>query len=195
MHLKILRHIIFWVTTLCLMALATTHAQEMPVPMDVQYSLFLKILSFDRNFRTRVDEKVVIGVLSQEGVKSSLQAKEDFLNAAAQCSQKQLFDKPIECVGISIEEGADLQNALAGLRLTAAYITPMRAVNISALARSLAERGIITLTGIPEYVEKGVVIGIGLRADRPLILINLTQGKRAGADLSAQLLRLAKVVD
>jgi hypothetical protein len=188
-------HILATLTTACILALATSYGQEMPVPMDVQYPLFLKIASFDRSLPTRVETKVVIGVLFQVGVKSSLQAKEDFLSAAAQCSQKQLFDKPIECVGIPIEEGADLQNVLNGSGLTAAYITPMRALNISALARSLADRGIVTLTGIPEYVDKGVAIGIGVRADRPLILINLTQVKRAGGDLSAQLLRLAKVVD
>jgi hypothetical protein len=194
-QVKSLRHIVMRLTAACILAFAVSYGQEMPVPVDVQYSLFLKIASFDRNLAAREGENVVIGVLFQEGVKSSLQAKEDFLNAAAQCSQKQLFDKPIECIGIPIEQGADLQEVLVGSKLTAAYVTPMRAINISALAHSLTERGILTFTGVPEYVEKGVAIGIGLRADRPLILINLIQGKRAGADLSAQLLRLAKVVD
>jgi hypothetical protein len=52
----------------------------------------------------------------------------------------------------------------------------------------------LTLTGVAEYVRAGIAVGIGVRDDRPEILVNLAAARAAGADFSAQLLLLARVI-
>ena len=47
---------------------------------------------------------------------------------------------------------------------------------------------------MPEYVEEGIAVGIGLRNMRPLILINLEAARAEGAAFSSQLLSLARIV-
>jgi len=53
---------------------------------------------------------------------------------------------------------------------------------------------ISTLTGIPEYVEQGLAIGIDNVRDRPSIVVNVAESRREGVDLSAQVLKLARVL-
>ena len=47
---------------------------------------------------------------------------------------------------------------------------------------------------MPEYVEAGVSVGIGIRRDRPLIIVNLAQARAEGTAFSSQLLALARIV-
>jgi hypothetical protein len=54
---------------------------------------------------------------------------------------------------------------------------------------------ITSLTGVPEFVDRGVAIGIGVKPDkRPDILINLLSSRKEGSDFDASLLRIARVV-
>jgi hypothetical protein len=61
------------------------------------------------------------------------------------------------------------------------------------VAISRAHR-ITTLTGVPGFVEKGIALGLALRAERPLILVHLVAARAEGADLDSQLLKLARVL-
>jgi hypothetical protein len=62
------------------------------------------------------------------------------------------------------------------------------------LLRALGAGGGVTLTGMPEYVEAGVAIGIGERGGRPLIRVNLDASRAQGASLAAELLAISDVV-
>ena len=53
---------------------------------------------------------------------------------------------------------------------------------------------VITLTSVPDYVESGLAVGIGVKGGKPRIIINLPAAKAEGANFSSQLLRLAKVI-
>jgi hypothetical protein len=169
-------------------------AQDMAVPPDVQYSLFVRILTFDRALQKRDHDKIVIGVLYQKGVQVSLQAKDDFLAAVAQSNIKEVFGRPIECIPLGVD-GANLATRTDSAGIDVLYVTPVRAFDIAKLVTEMASAKILTLTGVPDYVEAGVAIGIGSRGDKPMILVNLQQAKNQGANLSAQLLHLATIVE
>ncbi len=53
---------------------------------------------------------------------------------------------------------------------------------------------ILTLTGVPEYVEKGLSIGVWIKGERPALLINLAASKAEGADLDSQFFNLVTIV-
>ncbi len=166
----------------------------MAVSPDVQYSLFARILTFDRALQRTGRDTIVIGVLYQEGVKISLQAKDDFLAAVAQSNIKEILGRQIECVPVAAN-GLLLPAEADSVGVDVLYVTPVRAYDIALLADHMADAKILTMTGVPEYVEEGIAIGIGSRGDKPEILINLEEAKNQGADLSAQLLHLATIVE
>jgi hypothetical protein len=47
---------------------------------------------------------------------------------------------------------------------------------------------------VSRYVPLGVAVGARLQAERPRLLLNLQAARRAGADFSAELLKLAEVI-
>jgi hypothetical protein len=73
-------------------------------------------------------------------------------------------------------------------------VTPLRAADLRLLMAAARTSRITTVTGVPEYVETGLAIGIGVKGERPEIVINLTASRAEGADLDAQLLKLARIV-
>ena len=167
--------------------------QEMPVPPDVQSSLFARILPFDRTLGKNDKDESVIGVLFQSKVRGSWTAKDEFM-AAVQNLRSAAGGLTLRCVAIEVDNAVDVSQAISSNNLAALYVTPLRAVAMETITTISRNKRVITLTGVPEYAEKGIAIAIGLRGERPLIIVNLPAARAEGADLSSQLLKVAKVI-
>lgn len=164
-------------------------AQQMPLPVELQFSLFYRILSYDRNQPSRAGDGLVIGVVYQSGFRSSRAARDE----AVRQQPPAAAGHPARFVSIDLDAAADVATALAETPCDVLYITPLRAVSIGDIAAVSRRRRLPTLTGVPQYVESGLGVGVGLRDERPEILVNLEAARAEGSDFSAQLLRLARV--
>jgi len=175
-------------------AAATARGQEMAVPMDIQYPLLLKVLSAERGFRARVGKELVIGILHQPRFRRSIDAKETLAEVIAKTPVTPLQTIPVRAVAVAIDGESELAAALADTTIDLCYVTPLRAINVTAVAAATAARRIMTCTGVPEYVEEGVAVGVDAKGGRPQILINLAAAKTEGIEFPSQLLRLATIV-
>ncbi len=189
---KWLRLIVF----LLLFPVGSLHGQEVSLPVDLQYPLFLKILSFDRNLPDRAGDEIVIGVVYQNKFRTSRSIKDNFLeNFEHSAPPSTVHGLPIRCVSIDAEGLASLVASLDEQKVDILYITPLRALNISDIAALSQKRGIITLSASPGYIEAGLSVAIGQKENRPQIIINKTSADLEGANFSARLLGLAQVID
>lgn len=166
----------------------------MSAPIDVQYPLFLKILTFDRQLDQRARKEVVIGIVYQDRVRPSWLAKNEFLSVVENSPIRRIKNMPVRAVPIAINGDTDIHQALKGKHVDVLYIAPLRAYDVRSITRISRSRKMLTLTGVPEYVESGAAIGIGVSGETPQILVNLKAAREEGADLHASLLRLAKLV-
>ncbi len=58
-----------------------------------------------------------------------------------------------------------------------------------------ASKGVLSISGVTSYVEDGkVAIGLGVEGGKPKIIIHMAQLKAEGQELSADLLKIAKVI-
>lgn len=187
-----LRHI----TTLVLTGISLTGSQaaEMEVPMEVQFHLFLKIATFDRNLTTRVGDEIVVAVLYQSRYRTSLNAKDEFLRVMGESSVKFVDGIPVTSVSLDVQESSDLEQMLLDHAVDAVYITPLRAVELGRVTDITRKLQIMSLTGVPLYVEQGTSAGVEIRGERPEIIINLSAARAEGVDFSSQLLNLARVI-
>jgi hypothetical protein len=76
-----------------------------------------------------------------------------------------------------------------------AYVCALRALDTSSIMLITRALGILSVTGEPGYVEEGLSVGADLRGNRAQLVINLTAARAEGADLPAQVLKLARIVD
>lgn len=167
-------------------------AQEMDVPMRVQMPILLKVISFDRQLRTRAPRQVVIGLLMQRGNRASVLARDEAVEILA-ASGTAIDGIPVQVVTFDLDRQS-LHDVFAHEGLTHLYVTPIRAVDIGELAAEARAADVTTMTGVAEYLTRGVSLGVGLRGGRPRILVNVGASRAEGAELSAELLKLAELV-
>ena len=181
------------VLALMLPALAEPAAELMPVPADLQIPLIFKILTYDRLLEERGKPELTFAVLYSPDA-ASVQAKDDALAILNRIVGKTVKKIPIRFVTIAYTTAAALQASLAESRVDVLYISPGFSERLDELSAVCEQNHVITATGVPEYVGKGVGIGIGLHQNKPQILINLPACKRGGSQFDSSMLRIAQVI-
>jgi len=179
---------------LTLAGAASSYPQEIEVPMDVQVPIFFKILSFDRNFKSRMNGEIVIGVVYQGDVRASLNAADNFTEAVKKSSTPDLEGIPVRCVQIDLSAEPDFASAAVKNKINIVYLTQLRSVDIGAISEACRTKQLLVLTGVPDYIETVAAVGLGLKGDKPQIIINLPLAKAEGVDFNSQMLKLAKVI-
>jgi hypothetical protein len=169
------------------------HSQEMPVPIPSQVSIILRVLAFDRAFETNVPEEIVVGVVYQDGLRDSYTAMRA-VTAAIDEQAVGPHGQTLRAVPLAFQGAASLSRTIVEDGIDLLYVAPLRAVALDDLLEASRSAGILTATGIPDLVEDGIVIGIGSRAGKPRIMINLDAAKALGAEFGSELLKLSQIV-
>ena len=177
-----------------LLMAAPSSPGEMAVPIEVQHPLFLKILSYDRKLSSRVGSEIVFGIAYQDRYRPSVAARDELVRVMETTPVRSVKDIPVRYVSIELSTPEALARSLEEHHIDVLYVCPLRAFESEAVASQSRLAGITTLTGMPAYVEAGLAIGVDLKDGRPEILVNLPAAKAEGAELSAQLLKLARIV-
>jgi hypothetical protein len=173
---------------------AAPAVESMPVPADLQVPALLKVLAFDRNFDKRGWTTLRIGIVFVGSDPASSKARSDILDVFKRSSDKTLRNLPISVAAVEYRSDSQIEDVVKTSQFNVLYIAPGNARNLPKLLQVSQSQQIITTTGVPDYVQKGVAVGIGVRQDRPEILINLQSSKSAGSEFDASLLRLRGLV-
>jgi hypothetical protein len=170
-------------------------AQEMDVPVAIQVSILLKVISFDRQLHVRAPREMVVGVVFQSGSRTSVNAKDEVMQVmqALQSAKGTVDGLPIRAVAIDLDK-ENLAELSRSRVMTHLYVTPLRAMDVRTIAALAREMHLATMTGVARYLVDGLGLGVGLRAGRPRILVNLEASRLEGVELSAEVLKLAELV-
>jgi hypothetical protein len=181
---------------ICLLAAVRGSAAEaMPIPPDVQITLLLKVLTYDRLFSTKAKSGVSIGVIYVPSDPESVRVKDEVLRTLARVADRTIKNVPIKYVALEFKDVPTLEKAVRANRVNVFYVAPGNAAGLAALVKMSQTYAITSATGVPEFVDRGIAIGIGMKADnKPDILINLVSSRKEGSDFDASLLRIARVV-
>jgi hypothetical protein len=176
---------------LCLGMSTAVGAQEMDVPVAVQLPLLLKVMSFDRHLRARAAGTLVIAIAYQSGYRASADAKDEAWRLAS--NTRQIDGMPVSVIAIDLDR-EELPAALARGQVVLLYVAPVRGIDIKDLVQVARAARVRTITGVVRYVESGLSVGVRLRGNRPRIVVNLASSRLEGAELAAELLKLAEVL-
>ena len=185
--MTILRHTIWVVLLLAAPSLAFAQLpQSIAAPVDIQMAVFVNVWKLDRNFDSA--RAITLAVLYQETYRDSVAAKDDLIAAIGR--------QKLHITAVAYEVGSQelLRAQLNAVLADVVYVTPLRAVDVAEIGRICRVRRLRSITGVPEYVNAGIAVGIGIRRNRPLIIVNLQQSRAEGSSFSSQLLALARIV-
>lgn len=165
------------------------------MPASIQVPIFLKILTFDRNFDNRVKSRLKIAIVYVEEDPASQRAGKEIASALDSYTDKTIKKLPISYVLTRYTTEQKMMDLVKSQEIDVFYLAPGTSKHLAAFLRISREYQIITMTGVPEYVAKGVAVGLDLGDDnKPRILINLTSAKLEGVVFDANLLRLATLL-
>lgn len=120
-----------------------------------------------------------------------------------------MFNKTVQAKGVEVavlssdNSGGDVVSAFtaAGIKAKAVSSVPAGAAIVyvmpgtAAPKAECAKNGIFSISGVGADAESGnVAISIGVEGGKPKIIVNATQLKAENQDISADLLKIAKVV-
>lgn len=169
-------------------------AQEMAVPISVQWAFFQKILSFQRVLKPENAVRTpVLAIVYQSQFRASLDARNEMVALLKEMGSR-LGSGAIEITEIDLTKEENLGAILAEKKVTLLYVAPLRAYSITTIIKESRQRGILTMSGVPDYIAEGISVGLDIKGNKPEILINRTAARLEGVDFHSQLLKLATIV-
>lgn len=173
----------------------SSYAQEMPLSVELQRKLLLKIYNFDRSLEDTLKKELRLGVLYQSNYGLSRKTYESLQAMNAESLKDSIEHRQLKWIEVDISKSIDLEQAIKADSLDIIYVCPLRAVDVWQITEICRRNGVRTCSGVPDYVSQGVVVTLDVRGDKPLIVINLKASKQERSAFDAQLLNFARVIE
>lgn len=166
-------------------------ADDATVPIDLQVDLLDRVVRFERNYSARVTDAAVVIVVHKAGVTASARAAARV--AAELAHTLTLGSREVATHVHSFSSLDTLAEACRGAAIV--YFMPgFTQSELRAMVPLFVGTGVITVGADENDADYGATLGFELVSARPRIVVNLTQAREQRLDFSAQLLRLARVV-
>jgi hypothetical protein len=179
---------------LALLGAGPLGAETMALAADVQIPLLLKVLTYDRNFERKAGKELAIGIVHDPSDRDSAKATDEVGTTLFKLTSRTVKGLPLKYYTIEFTGAADLERFVKEKKISVLYLAPGNAKNLPVLLKVAEDLDLTTLTGVPDYVRRGAMVGIGVNQDKPQILINLASARAGGSDFDASLLRIATVL-
>jgi hypothetical protein len=178
---------------LALLGLSFAHngsAQSATLPVAVQADLMVKVAGFDRNFRARAGDRVIVIVAATDD-SASMRAALEMKTALSRVPR--IADLPHEEQILTSSSPAVIAAAARDRRAAIVYFAPGFSKQIPAIREAFSTINVLTVAAVPEYVPSGVVLGFDLVSGHPKLLVHVLQARKQQVAFPASVLNLMKV--
>jgi len=165
------------------------------VPEKIQVPLFLKILTYDRSLGGRVENTIHIGVLYFPDHERSKRNKDAIVENLELNKDKTINGVPFSFMEIEFSTKRALDEVAKEKKINVLYITNDGTNMSKGISQVTQSKKILTITGRVDYVNQGISVGLGVKEEKPKIVINLSSAKAEGSDFSANLLKVCEVIN
>jgi hypothetical protein len=169
-------------------------AEEMALSAENQLPLLLKVLTYDRNLEQKAGNELAIGIVHDPSDRDSAKATDEIASTLYKYGGKTVKKLPIKYFTIEYTNPPELERIVKSKGISVLYVAPGVAKSLPAIVKVSQTLHLTSVTGVPDYVRKGVAVGIGVVQDRPQILINLASSRSEGSEFDASLLRIATIL-
>ena len=167
-------------------------ARAEPAAIDPRGLILLRVLAYDRNLAVRSGDQVVIAVVESADDRGKACAAPMVAALTAAARQIVIGRRPIRGARVRLEPGVQLRARLGELHAAAVYVC-VGPDEVAEVARVTRAAGALSFTAAEQGAAE-LAIAMIRREDKVELWVNLEAARAERADLSAALLRLAKVV-
>lgn len=156
------------------------------LPAKVQAMLMFKVLGFEKRLKASAKTNLILGVLYDSGNSGSADQKDSIVAALTASAGKTVAGKHLEVKPITgLGDMADVD---------VVYIAAGNDGRLDNILEECKKLTMLTVTGVPDYAEKGVALTLSIENKKPKIVINKAGADSCGVEFSSQILALAKVI-
>jgi hypothetical protein len=184
------------ILALLLLLASSGRAEDAPESVDRQLQVLLRALIYDKNFEAKAGAELGIGIVHDPSNRASAAATELVSSTLFRFSDTPVKGRRIRHYTIEYTGVEALERFVKDKRISVLYIAPGVTQHLPAILElSQRERLTTTTTGatVPDYVRRGVAVGIRYAQDRPQIHINLSSSRAEGSDFPVSIVRAATI--
>ncbi len=171
-------------------------AADMTVPLDIKAKLFLTALTYDIALTKKIAKQFSIGIVYFIGVSGSEDEAKAFLDVMLKYSDKKVSGLNYKPVLFPYLNNVDMIEKFDNEKIKVLYVSSGHIDTIEQITKITETKEVFTITDQPECVPGcGVSMRIGIRSNKPKIMLNLASAKSEGADFSSKFLRVVELVD
>ena len=165
--------------------------QAMGVELGDQIQLILMAIERDRNFGDRMRRQgVERGVRMAIVYDPSERSLKNEMLSVFQGHASTPGGLSVTYFPLAYTSGGEWEQEARRLEINVLYITPGTEDHLQQLVKFCREYGVMSTTGVPDFVEQGVSLGMRIRLDRPRYIIHLGASKCEGTKFTSNFLRL-----
>ena len=169
-------------------------ARASPQEATLKAKILLVALAYDRNLKARVGNSVTVGVAYRTDNQASTKAKAEMIQAFEALGTQTFLGLPLQIAELPIDNQENASGLVQQRGIDIIFISDNIGDKLDILLRLSHEEKTATMTTNADYVQRGVALGVVLQGATPRLLVNLPASKAAGLNLSAELMRIAKVI-
>jgi hypothetical protein len=167
-------------------------ADSASVPLGLQVELFSKVADYDKTLPGRAEGVVRVLVVTRRGLPESASAAARVLNALS--NTPRIAGLIHEDSSFEFTDAAELSAICRTRSIGILYMTPGLADVDDVVAKALVGVPVLSVSASAEGVPNGIVLGFDLVGGKPKLLVNLSSCRNQGVRLSADVLKIATVI-
>jgi hypothetical protein len=168
-------------------------AEDVPVPESLQAELVAKIAGYDRGFAARAGDRAHVLILDRPDDADSARAAAHL--EAALHALPEIGGLPHDEAVVAFTNAGALPQLVRSRHAAVVYITPGLEADVPAIRTSLDGVDVLSVSAVPGYVPRGVVLGFDLVSSKPKLLVNLGQARKQHVAFMAEVLKMARVYE
>ena len=188
------RCLLSWALLLCVLFVASPgSAEDVAVPVSLQADLAVKVAAYDKNFVARAGERAKVLVVRKGGNADSTRVAAQMMSALSAIDH--IAGLPHDDVELAWSSAIALVSTIKKQRVAMVYFAPGFADEVESIRKALEDVDVLTVSSMPEYVEKGIVLGFDLVGGKTKLVCHLGQAKKQRVAFKAEALKLMKVYE
>jgi hypothetical protein len=156
--------------------------------------ILVRALSYDANLPQRVGSDLTIAVLARKGAPASEACSASMRLGFGALSAAKVAGVPVKVTTLWFSSTDALAGAITSQGIDGLYSCEGLESDQPAIVEVARKHQVLTLGGSEEQVTRGLALGVVFVESKPTLFVNLTAAKAAGAALSSDLLRVARVL-
>jgi hypothetical protein len=170
-----------------------SRAELVAVPIELQAELLSKVAGYDRNMAARAGDRLQVLLVTNPSEAESTRFATRMQLALQAVSQ--IAGLPHDERIAPFSSGADIAQQCRSRHIAIIIVGPGLGDQIAGLRDALDGVDVLTVAAVPDYVERGMVLGFDVVSGKPKLLVHLTRARRQHVELKAEVLKLMKVFE